>query len=313
MISSQPALFSVLDLILDTAFFGQYHSAKFISAPIFVLAIYAVWTKKTKAENTLMILILIISGIACFNGLYEYIAYWFGDNISMLTSFNFDRFTFIIPFCFFLILLILNRDWKLKNAILYLGITAQLLLILYSNSEFRNNITNLSPWKNENLITFRSFYSEKLFDGIENYIGYPKKDFRVVSIGMHPSIAQYNGFYTLDSYQNNYPLSYKTEFRKIIKEELDKSKRLKDYFDNWGSRSYIFSAELRESCYLVCKKDSNVAITNISLNTDKLREMGARYIFSAVPILNAAQLNLKREKVFENSTSSWQIYLYKIL
>ncbi|MDA6131502.1 DUF6044 family protein, partial [Escherichia coli] len=61
--------------------------------------------------------------------------------------------------------------------------------------------------------TVRQFYAEEQFSAIKEYIGLPQEDYRVASIGLHPAIAQYNGFYTLDSYNNFYPLTYKYQFR----------------------------------------------------------------------------------------------------
>jgi hypothetical protein len=71
-------------------------------------------------------------------------------------------------------------------------------------------------------------------------VGKPIQDYRVVSIGLHPAVAQYNGLYTLDTYNNFYPLSYKHQFLNIIAPELNKNKSLKSYFDLWGGRCYIF-------------------------------------------------------------------------
>ncbi|MEM5640797.1 DUF6044 family protein [Bacillus toyonensis] len=39
--------------------------------------------------------------------------------------------------------------------------------------------------------------------------------------------------------------------------------------------------------------------------------MGGQYIFSAVPIENAAENHLSLEKIFTSNTSAWKIYLYK--
>ena len=65
----------------------------------------------------------------------------------------------------------------------------------------------------------------------------------MVSLGIDPAAALYHGFYSLDGYSNNYPLSYKHRFREVIAPELAKSEYLTDYFDDWGNRCYMFSAE----------------------------------------------------------------------
>src|SRR5699024_11742196 len=93
-------------------------------------------------------------------------------------------------------------------------------------------------YSKSNTPIFKEFYATELFYDIKNYIGRNQKDYRVVSTAMHPTIAQYNGFYTLDTYNNTIPVEYKHNFRKIIAPELNKNKQLKNYFDTWGSRLY---------------------------------------------------------------------------
>jgi hypothetical protein len=139
----------------------------------------------------------------------------------------------------------------------------------------------------------------------------PVEDYRIVSIGIHPAIAQYNGFYTLDTYNNFYPLSYKYEFRKIIEKELAKNKTIRTYFDEWGGRCYIFTDELGK--HYMFNKNTKKRLKNLQLNIEQFKKMGGRYIFSAVLIENAAENNLSLEKVFVSKESAWKIYLYKTL
>ena len=133
----------------------------------------------------------------------------------------------------------------------------------------------------------------------------------MVSIGLHPAISQYNGFYTLDTYNNYYPLSYKHQFRKIIEKELDKNAQLKRYFDQWGGRCYIFVDELGKKYDY--RKNSTKTIKNLELNTEVLKEMGGQYIISSVPIINADENNLDLLDVFDHKDSAWKIYLYQIM
>ena len=81
-------------------------------------------------------------------------------------------------------------------------------------------------------------------DEIAKAIGREKSDYRIVSVGMNPAVSLFNGFYTVDGYSTDYPLEYKHEFREIIKDELAKDEGVRGYFDDWGNRCYIFSAEL---------------------------------------------------------------------
>ena len=93
-------------------------------------------------------------------------------------------------------------------------------------------------------LTLAKFFSPSLFTEIRSHIGRPSADYRVACIGFPPSIALYNGFYTVDGYWVNYPFEYKRRFRRIIADELAKKSGLQTYFDQWGSRCYVFSAEL---------------------------------------------------------------------
>jgi hypothetical protein len=157
----------------------------------------------------------------------------------------------------------------------------------------------------------REFYAEDLFKKIEKYIALPQEDYRVASIGIHPAISQYNGFYTLDTYNNFYPLTYKHQFRKLIESELAGNKTIRNYFDHWGGRCYLYTAQLGK--HVMFKKHSKRQLDHLQLNTKVFKKMGGRYIFSALPITNAKQNQLILDKVFVSKASAWKIYLYKTM
>ena len=157
----------------------------------------------------------------------------------------------------------------------------------------------------------KEFYAEDLFEQIKEHIDLPIEDYRVASVGLHPAISQYNGFYTLDSYNNFYPLSYKYEFRKIIEKELKKNKTIRTYFDEWGGRCYLFTDELGK--HYMFKKGSKKKLTEVQLNLEPFKKMGGTYLFSAVPIVNAADNHIVLDHVFSSKETSWEIYLYKVM
>jgi hypothetical protein len=159
--------------------------------------------------------------------------------------------------------------------------------------------------------SFQRFFAPDLFTEIDQFIGKPKDSYRVVSIGMHPTVAQFNGFYTLDGYLTNYSLSYKREFRGIISPELNKNAQIRDYFDGWGNRCYVFSAELGMND-LVSGQPRTV-IHNLDLDTDQLRAMGGEYVISAAYIEDSARNGLRLEKEFYSANSFWHLYLYHVL
>ena len=160
-------------------------------------------------------------------------------------------------------------------------------------------------------LSWNEFYSPELFDDLDDAIALPKESYRVVSIGMHPAVSQYNGFYTLDSYQANYPLDYKHSFRKIMEKELAKSEKNRLYFDTWGSRCYLFVSELEDNTAMNTRGNSK-PIQNLEIDSESLYDMGGRYIFSAVEILNDKDNNLDLFGVFENDSSPWKIWVYSV-
>ncbi len=158
--------------------------------------------------------------------------------------------------------------------------------------------------------SYREFYAVDLFKQISEFIGKPKDTYHVVSIGLHPTVALYNGFYALDGYFPNYPLAHKQAFRKIIAGELEKHEQNRIYFDDFGARCYVFVAELEFSNWLYTKHKRGV-VKNLDFNTRAFMEMGGEYIISSVEIKNHGENNLKLSKIFEDDVSAWRIYLYK--
>ncbi|MED1741256.1 DUF6044 family protein [Bacillus swezeyi] len=240
-------------------------------------------------------------------------AFWFNklwalpkEKISFLSAFNFARFHFLRPLViyvsFAVACYILWRIGKRWRRFVYAALLAQLIVLIPFQEELTYGAYYKAP-------TFREFYASEQFKEIKQFIRRPERSYRVASIGLHPAIAQYNGFYTLDTYANIYPLKYKYQFRKIIAKELEKNAVLKRYFDEWGSRCYLFVDELGK--HYAFKKNSKKKITNLELNTEAFKEMGGRYIFSSVPIMNAQQNKLTFLKRFSHSQSAWNIYLYE--
>jgi hypothetical protein len=177
------------------------------------------------------------------------------------------------------------------------------------NRELHWNMGQLAGIKPENP-SFCDFYDTKLFTRIKEYIGKPEETYRTVSLGLYPSIASHNSFFCLDGYQVLYPLKYKHSFREVIASELDKNAELKKYFDGWGGRCYLFSAELATNC-LWSKKDGK-KVFHLDINTEKLKQLSQKdtYILSAVEIVNYPYLGLMLENVFEGNY--WKIYLYRV-
>ena len=61
------------------------------------------------------------------------------------------------------------------------------------------------------------------------------------------------------------------------------------------------------------KKSSKKKLTEVQLNLEPFKKMGGTYLFSAVPIVNAADNHLVLDQVFSSKETSWEIYLYKVM
>ncbi len=177
-----------------------------------------------------------------------------------------------------------------KENVLFLNVRT----LFYDVSAKNRNAGNI------NNMTWDEYWAVDLFEQAAKDIPEAKDKFRVISIGMSPEPSLYNGFYALDAYSNNYPLNYKHKFRKIIADELAQSPRWKTYFDHWGNRCYAFSHELEFSRY---HKSADAKIHNFCFDLKTFKDMGGKYIFSGVEIVNPEKYGLTLCGSYKNDKS----------
>ncbi len=157
--------------------------------------------------------------------------------------------------------------------------------------------------------TFQEFFSEKQFATLRRNL--PEKDVRIGCIGFYPAVANYNGFKTVDSFSAYYPLEYKDKFRKIIQAELDRNSELQEYFDNKGSALYLFDDKLGTT-YRDQEEVKKIDSITCELDLNELVYLGVKYLFSAVPIDNAKEIDL-RELDFERKAEDYyDLHIYEI-
>ncbi|MBO4980602.1 MAG: hypothetical protein J6C84_01705 [Lachnospiraceae bacterium] len=233
--------------------------------------------------------------------------------------FQADRIYWLLPLCWYLILalcmkLLMEETGRLLVFRYGAAFLAAVLLCMavYPNSTIYHNLRLMIFPDTYKLMNWDDYYAEDVFAQIEEFIGKDKASYRTVSLGITPAAALYNGFYCLDGYSNLYPLEYKHEFREIIARELEKSEGVRVYFDAWGNRCYLFNGETGN--YMMIAGNNGGSYQNIELNTEKMYEMGARYLFAAMPIENAEEtgLTLARMEPFETLDSYYRIWLYEV-
>ena len=307
-----PSLRNSINILKTNLLNTQYHAGAMSTIPVLLVLSLVVFMRK-KLRDSSFYTVICLGLILIWLFINEWIRFYFQDDFSLLKTFNTERFYFLAPFLWLVLFASLLSSLDFKNTLVKLFIIVavgfQLISTLIKNDELVQN-TKILLGRKINLPTFKQYYAADLFHQLNKNIGKPQNEYKIVSVGLFPNIAQFNGFSTLDSYQNNYSLSFKKDFRKVIAPELRKNEQLRKYFDYWGSRCYTFSAELGQN-YLFSKKSSK-RIKNFEIKTENLAELGCDYIISAVPIENYSAIGLTFKRSFESEASFWRIHLYQI-
>ena len=252
----------------------------------------------------------------------------FNHFLIFLKGYNFSRVSNVMPFLYSLLLvLVLNISYNLnyKRFLISMIIISSVSLQVYLPlTEFTKEILEINI-KEKYLIELKKDYRDKKIQKVirtivnKNNYNFKKIKFnveskssfdnyfqietykkikkivgtsRVASIGVDPMIAPMNDISVIDGYHSIYTLNYKNKFRKIIEKELEKNSQLKDYYDNWGNRVYLFY------------NDKN----NLLIDFKEAKNIGADFIISSFPIENES-LKIACSKCKYNN----QLYLYKIL
>lgn len=230
-----------------------------------------------------------------------------------LSFFNFSRFYFLLPFMWFVLLAQLLSQLRWSSPLTRVFTLAVLIVfgkdLIKNEKEWMLN-SQLMLGKQISEPSYKQFYAQDLFEKLKFQIYSEHQNPRVLSLGMYPNIALFNGLFIVDGYQNNYPLKYKHRFRRIIESELSKSTELQEYFDDWGSRCYLLSAELGKKFML--GKSTSREVHNFEINEDTLQELNGTHVISAVKINTKHLRKVHLSGVFEQPDSFWKIWLYRI-
>lgn len=243
----------------------------------------------------------------------------------MFEYFEADRIYWTFPFWWMLLLaFVLDFLWvymkfygRKLRAILGFCVGMFLLLLqgaqIFRDGTMNKNIRLLLMDGYTQKLTWESVYMEDVFAQIEAALLEDKSTYSVVSLGMYPSIALYNGYICADGYSNNYDLEYKHAFRRIIANELEKSEEVKAYFDDWGNRLYLPSAQTGYD--VTIQKGKGVTYESLAYDVAAMKELNVRYVFAAAPISNASELGMElvAGSPFASDTSYYEVFVYKVL
>ncbi|UOG76616.1 DUF6044 family protein [Hymenobacter tibetensis] len=298
-------------------FMGQYHASRFLR--LAGLLAVGVVLLRTPAGQRLTQLwrfgwwLLVLLGLAVFSGFYPQMVAVVQPKFPALGAFNFGRFHYLTPLLWFVVLALALRQLPGRWQAGLLGV--QLLVGVSMNPEWLNNLRELAGRPNPHEPNYAAYVAQPLFKDVEQTIrqqtGLRPAQYRVACLGFPPAVAQLNNFYTLDSYQNNYPLPYKHAFRPLIAGELAKSPVLRTYFDAWGNRCFLFSAELGKD-FRVGAFQHRV-VQDFTFDTSTFRKLTGRYVLSAARLARPARSGLRPVGVFSRPDAYWRIYLYEVI
>ena len=306
--------FSVQGSFTETVysvFLGQYHVGTFFTGVIWMVVLTAILLRKC----TFRALIWSVLALSFFTGFYGLVILLLAEHISLVETFRFDRIRMLLPFLYLVLLgkalfslYADNLNWK-RTA--HIVIALQLMITLFLNDEFIHNLRQLTGL--ESKPNYKTYFDTALLTQVEEHIGINKSDYRVIHLGMNPAISQHHGFYTLDGLQSVYSLEHKERFRRIIQKELEKNSTINEYFTLWGNRCYLFSSELgKEDGAFLIPKDSDLTVKELEVQTEMIKEMGGKYVFSGLEVENAVDLGWQLDGVFSLEHSYYRIYLYKL-
>ncbi|WP_133256857.1 DUF6044 family protein [Hymenobacter edaphi] len=299
---------------------GQYHASRFFRGIILLTLPVAAWWRWRRAETdrgweagTMSALAGLVL-LAVFCGFYPQLMGPVQRLAPSLGAFNLSRFHFLTPLLWFGLWVLALR--QLPAGGLRTGlVTLQLLLGLAQNPEWSQNLRRWAGRADAHEPSWQQFLAPELLTRVrqrlEQRSGQPAARWRVACLGLPPAVAQLSGFYTLDSYQSTYPLSYKHRFRPLIAGELARSPELQRYFDDWGSRCYLFSAELGRH-FRVARRDS-LTVQHWRFDAAAFRRLGGRYVLSAARLARPAEAGLRSVGYFTGPGAYWGLYIYEMI
>lgn len=262
-------------------------------------------------------LVLVFNAVVYGLYFYEPVNKLISTILPPLKGFQFNRTVFFSPLVWCLMFCVILYRIKAPELIKYIVVLALIGVVLLTPGRYNDlyntalNTARTVVFGNENdTLNYREFYSTDLFESIKEDLDYMDGEWSV-AYGMHPAILEYNGICTLDGYLGFYPQSYKEKFRKVIEPALLRKENTRSYYDDWGARCYLYSGT-DDSIVMATKSMAGVTDETLYANTDALRELGCKYIFSRINISNTEELGLNMVGIYDGYGSPYTIYVYSL-
>lgn len=307
---------------------GQYHAKTIFQIIVPVCGIGGIWCylsarrQKLALEEVLLAkrLFKLFIGICMIAIVYALddagiIRIILSGVMPILGGFNFGRLIYLNNVFWYIlfagILSILIRHCKRRYCITGI-VLLHLLVALFNGGQSRYNF-------------FHFYYAERLSE-VHDYVPYCQfvdMDFwnrlkdkiryqneKVICVGFHPSVAMTNDFNTMDGYLSLHPMSYHRQFREIIAPTLELYPTIRNYYDTWGGRMYVFADSIQNP---TVDKSKSVEQKELHINTEGFKQQGGRYILSRYILTNAKELQLEMICDYDEPSSLYHIFVYQVL
>jgi len=248
----------------------------------------------------------------------------FDKCIPPLAGFQFTRAEYFNPFLwYFMLFIVVKRIYDigfikdyLGKVLAYVILMVTIFVTVLSGTRYNDlyhtclsNYHQLRSGEKNNDLSFKEFYSEKLFDKALEDIDYHGE--WAVAYGLYPAILEYNGIKTLDGYLGYYSDGYKAVFRKVIAPALAKMPESAAYYDNWGARCTLYSGTYTTN--VTAGRYYDIENEDIYIDTDAFKYLGGRYIFSRVNITNAEDAGFELAGTYTDDESPYTLYVYRTI
>ncbi|MBQ8189492.1 MAG: hypothetical protein IJZ44_06905 [Lachnospiraceae bacterium] len=311
---------------------GQYHAAPNVHLVVvpfcFVIAVvmvvFLICKQKRNAESVTEFVSIIKKAIVAFAFLVLFAFIYavddcgylalLGKSLPILSGFNFGRFLSFNNVIWYILLgyviLYASKQWKKVNAIIYVILILQMLAIIVSNGKYQDTYANLNREESKNnpeLVTYAEYFDTQLFQEIKTEIDYNGEG--VISLGINPAVALYNGYHTLDGYFSINSMEYHDAFRRIIAPTLEQNETLRERYDYGGIRLFAY---LENSNEVFPNKDKMVQEKDALIDTTAFGEMGGKYIISRFRLTNIEELNLELILEKNDEDSIYHLFVYQL-
>ena len=301
-------LTETLELLLD----GQYHFAstahKYILLPaVLVFMLPGGWARSPGRSRAKLFFAAFVAVIAARWVYLYFVVELLDAHVRVLRIIQLDRVYIFLPIILYSLFYMAMEGLagRMGKGAAALCVAAQAACIIMTPAIYNDALRNIRrDTYAAGEYGYREYFSESLFTNIKKQIRYAGQ--WSVAVGFPPSVLSFNGIHTLDGYHSYYSLAYKHAFRAVIAPKLAADPGLREYFDYWGCRAYIFSDDPGAA-------GARSAPDSVTLRIDPqaFARLGGRYVFSRYRITNGRELGLALAGTFSDAASPYVIYLYE--